>query len=162
MKQKVSLQCSQKPATFPRHAILFQIHININLASTPKYLKWLFSFGFPHQPLNACPFPHTCHMPRPSHPSQLITLTILGARSINHQDHYEIFFSLLSFPPCYRTSVCVLTLIRRFKTHRQNQLQLFLILTFLNNKRQAKIQWTETQQTLSEINLLLISSCTQF
>jgi hypothetical protein len=65
--------------------------------------------------------PHTCHMSCPSLPPSLITLTVFGARIKHHEAHYTIFFNLLSLLPNSQTSsFCILTLIRRFQSHRQN------------------------------------------
>ena len=46
------------------------IHLNINLSSTPGSSKWSLSLSFPHQnPVYASPLHHTRYMPRPFHSS---------------------------------------------------------------------------------------------
>jgi hypothetical protein len=49
---------------------LLNIHLNINLPSTPGTSKWPLSLSFPHQnPVYALPLPPTCYMPHQSHSS---------------------------------------------------------------------------------------------
>jgi hypothetical protein len=45
----------------------------------PRPSQWSLHFGPPNQnPINTSPLPHAYHMSHPSHPLNLVTLTILG------------------------------------------------------------------------------------
>ena len=61
---------SQLDPVYAPTSYFLKIHLNVILPSMPGSPKWSLSFRFPHQnPVYASPLPHTCHMPRPSHPS---------------------------------------------------------------------------------------------
>ena len=52
--------------TTPSHFL--KIHLNIILPSASGPPQWSLSLRFPNQnPVHPSPFPHTCHMPCPSH-----------------------------------------------------------------------------------------------
>ena len=56
-------------STTPSHVL--KIHLNIILPSTSWSPHWSLSLRFLHQHLvHTSPFPHTCHMPRPTHSSR--------------------------------------------------------------------------------------------
>jgi len=50
---------------------LLKIRLNSMLPFTPRFSNWSFFFRFPYQ--NPANLPTVYHMPRPSHPSYLIT-----------------------------------------------------------------------------------------
>ena len=53
------------------HILLPEDQFNIILPSASGPPEWSLSLRFPHQnPVHPSPFPHTCHMPRPSHSSR--------------------------------------------------------------------------------------------
>ena len=65
----VPIQSQLDPVHTPTFHFL-KMHLNIILPSVPGFPQWSLSLRFPHQnPVLACPLPHMCHMPRPSHSS---------------------------------------------------------------------------------------------
>ena len=79
MEPKVSLPCSQEPATClfsepdqssPRRLLRFVIHLNIILPPTHRYSTWFLSLRSPHRnPVCTSSVSHACHLPHPSHSS---------------------------------------------------------------------------------------------
>jgi len=69
-----------------------KLHLNIILSSTPWSSMWSFSLRFADEsPVRTSPFPHTCHMTRPSHFSRCDNRIILG------EEYRSLSSSLCSF-----------------------------------------------------------------
>jgi hypothetical protein len=106
----VPLLSQPNPLITPTSHFL-KIHPNIILTSTPGSPQRSLSLRLPHQnPIHTSPFPHTCYMPRPSHSSRFITLTILEYRPFTTVRIFCLCLDLLIYYYIYKIiykNVCV-------------------------------------------------------
>jgi hypothetical protein len=128
-----SIPCSQEPSTGPYpepypsnplHSMpsyLSKIHFNIVHSSTYWSCQWSLSFWLSHQYPTYIPLPpHSCHMPRPSHPSWLeySHYTWRRVRVIFHASYRSVFFNL-SAPAAHPNLPDKLTAYHKISTHEK-------------------------------------------